>query len=403
MATVRIIQRSKKSLTLVIDRGVDPITKQRKKETRTLDTLDPEEAEAERLKVLAELAEGTYKPTSKSTVEEYFDYWFTTPAAKKLDPKTIEHYKDRLYTPRIKPWIGKKIIVKLTRDELYKFYEKIIEVGHLDNLKPENAGKPKKPISKTVIEHHHRFIRRVLNHALFEDEIIKKNVASHMVLPDPEQPDDYDPDEELVKVFTQDEITTLEEKAADNPHGPLVAVALRTGMRREELLALTWDCIDEKAGTIFIKKALSVTKEKGYRIKPTKNKQKRKIEATPEVFAALAKQSKMQAARKLRLGEHYRKDLNLVFCAEDGYYYHPNMPTRWFPKFCEEIGITRLTFHCLRHTHASHLLASGEDISFVSRRLGHSDIIITYKTYFHLIPMEKRKALEEFENRLKKK
>ncbi|WP_176772674.1 tyrosine-type recombinase/integrase [Sporomusa acidovorans] len=192
---------------------------------------------------------------------------------------------------------------------------------------------------------------------MFEDEIIKKNVASHMVLLDPEQPDDYDPDEELVKVFTQDEITTLEEKAIDNPHGPLLAVALRTGMRREELL-LTWDCVNEKEGTIFIKKALSVTKEKGYRIKPTKNKQKRKIEATPEVFTALAQQSKMQAAHKLRLGEHYRKDLNLVFCAEDGYYYHPNMPTRWFPNFCEKIGITRLTSHCLRHYVESQVMGS---------------------------------------------
>ncbi|MCE5286970.1 MAG: site-specific integrase [Pelosinus sp.] len=160
--------------------------------------------------------------------------------------------------------------------------------------------------------------------------------------------------------------------------------------------------LDEKEGTIFIKKALSWTTETGYRIKPTKNKQKRKIEVSPDVFAALARQSKAQATNKLRLGDLYRKDLNLVFCAEDGHYYHPNMPTRWFPKFCEKIGITRLVFHSLRHTHASHLLAAGEDISYVSRRLGHSDIAITYNTYFHLIPKEKRKSLEEFEKRLKK-
>lgn len=400
--TVRIIQRSKKTLSIVVDYGIDPVTKKRKKETRALGTLDEQVAEAERLRVMAEIAEGSYKPTSRSTLEEYIDYWFTTPIALKLDPKTREHYKT-LYDGRIKPWIGKKILFDLTRDDLNNFYKKIIEVGHLDNLKPAKAGEPKKPITKSVIEHNHRFIRRVLNHAKLEDEIIKKNVAERMVLPEPEPPDNYDPDEELVKVFSQDEIIKLEEKLSAEPHGPLVAVALRTGMRREELLALTWDCIDEKEGTIFIKKALSVTKEKGYRIKPTKNKQKRKIEATPEIFAALDKQFKMQAANRLRLGENYRKDLNLVFCAEDGYYYHPNMPTRWFPAFCEENGLTRLTFHCLRHTHASHLLASNEDISYVSKRLGHSNIVITFDTYFHFIPKEKRKALAEFEKRLKKK
>jgi integrase len=153
------------------------------------------------------------------------------------------------------------------------------------------------------------------------------------------------------------------------------------------------DCIDQKEGTVFIKKALSWTPVGGYRIKPTKNKQKRKIEATPEVFAALDRQSKLQAANKLRLGELYRKDLDLVFCNEEGFYHHPNIPTRWFPKFCEQIGINRFTFHCLRHTHARHLLSSGEDISFVSRRLGHSDMVITYSTYFHLIPKESKRRL----------
>lgn len=122
-----------------------------------------------------------------------------------------------------------------------------------------------------------------------------------------------------------------------------------------------------KKKALYSLKRLSLgTPVGGYRIKPTKNKQKRKIEATPKVFAALDRQSKLQAANKLRLGELYRKDLDLVFCNEEGFYHHPNIPTRWFPKFCEQIGINRFTFHCLRHTHASHLLSSGEDISFVS-------------------------------------
>lgn len=118
----------------------------------------------------------------------------------------------------------------------------MIEVGHMDNLKEKNVGKPFKPISKSLIEHNHRFIRRVLNYALFEDEIIQKNVANRLVLPEPEKPHDYDPDKELVKVLTQDEIIKLETELADNPYSNLIAVALKTGMRREELLALIWDC-----------------------------------------------------------------------------------------------------------------------------------------------------------------
>lgn len=401
MATVRIIQRSKKALTLVIDHGIDPITKKRKKENRTLDTVDMEVAEAERLKVLADLAEGAYKPTSKTTLKEYCEYWLTTPAAKKLEPKTIERYKECL-NGRIIPWIGHLKLATLKRSDLLNFYEKIIEVGHLSNLRKENSDKPKRPIGKTTLEHHQKLIHRILNYALYEDEIIKKNVADRIVLPEPERPEDYDPDEELVKVFTANEINKLEEAAVATPYGNMIAVALRTGMRREELLALTWDCIDKNDGTIFIKKALSCTREAGYKVKSTKNKKKRKIEATTEVLAAFERESKKQAAHKLRLGENYNKKLNLVFCREDGYFLHPNTPTSWFPDFCTEIGITKLNFHCLRHTHASHLLAAGEDISYVSRRLGHSDIFITYSTYFHFIPLEKREALKEMEKRFKK-
>jgi len=237
MATVTIVKRSQKTLTLIVDYGIDPVTKKRKKTYRALYTLDMGIAEAERLRVLAELANNTYKPDSKATIEEYFDYWFETPIAKKLDLNTQEHYK-LLYDSRIKPWIGKTKLAALTRGDLYDFYDLMIEVGHLDNLKPKNADKPKKSITKTTIEHYHRLIRRVLNHALLEDEIIRKNVANKMALPDPKADEDYDPDEELVKVLSQEEIQKLEETLINHNHGNLVAVALRTGMRREELLAV---------------------------------------------------------------------------------------------------------------------------------------------------------------------
>jgi integrase len=406
MATVRIIQRSKKSLTLVIDYGIDPVTQKRKKETRTLHTTDMEVAEVERLKVLAELAQGLYKPTSKVTVKEYFEYWFTTTAAKKLASKTIERYK-QCADLRIIPWIGHIKLCDLQRTDLQKFYDRIVEVGRLDNLKPnesEDNKKPKikKPIGKDTIAHHHRLIRRVLNHAVYEDEILTRNVAARINLPEPEQPDGYDPDEGLVKVFTADEISKLEKAAQPTPYSNLLSTALRTGMRREELLALTWDCIDFKKHTIFIKQALVYTKEKGYELKPTKNKKKRLIEVTEEVLNAFRSEACRQAPHKIRLKKKYDQEKKLIFCRENGYYMHPDTISSWFPEFCIECGVTRLNFHCLRHTHASHLLSAGEDISYVSKRLGHSSIHITYNTYFHFIPLEKREALKELEKRFKK-
>ena len=407
--TVRIERRSKKAFTLIIDHGIDPITKKRKKETQTVQTDDEEVAKLARLKILTDLAKKTYKPSSKATVEEYIEYWFTTPAAKRLAPKTLQGYRKNADL-RIIPWIGHIKIRELTRDDLNKFYGKIIEVGHLDNLKPpeidpvtgKEIPRKRKEVGKDTIEQHHRFIRRVLNHAIFEDEILERNVAARIVLPEPIK--EFNADEGLVKVFTSDEIIALENHIEKDqkaiPYKNIIKVDLRTGMRRGEILALEVDCVNFKNRTIFIKRSLSYTKEKGCFFKPTNGKKRRIIEVTDEVLDAIRDEFRRQAPHKLRLKNNYQKN-NLIFCREDGVNLHPDTISTLFPKLCKKAGVSELNFHCLRHTHASHLLAI-EDIAHVSKRLGHSDVSITYKTYFHLIPLEKRAALKDLEKRFKK-
>ena len=401
---VRLEKRHKTSWIIVVDKGIDPVTKKRIKERHSIKTDDPEVAEAERLKTELAILKGTYKHTDKTTLAAYIDRWFETSAAKGLASKTIERYK-QCADLRIKPWIGNIRLRDLKRTDLQSFYDRIIEVGHLDNLKPVKDGeeqkKEKRSIGNDTVAHHHRFIRRVLNHAVYEDEILERNVAARIKLPAVKAA--FDPDDDAVKVFTSSEIATLEEEAKSTPYAQLIAVALRTGMRREELLGLRWDAVNFKDKTILIKQALVRTKASGYEIKPTKNKKRRLIEATNEILNAFKAMARKQAPHKLRLGENYRRDLNLIFCREDGFYSHPDTISSWFPDFCKSIGVTRLSFHCLRHTHASHLLAAGEDLGFVSKRLGHSGVQITYQTYTHFIPMEKREALQELEKRFKKK
>lgn len=396
MTTVRIAQRSKKALTLIIDHGIDPVTQKRKKETRTLQTVDMEEAEIERLKVLTQLAEGSYKRTRKTILGEYIDYWFTTSVAKGLASKTIERYK-QCADLRIKLWIGHIKLCDLTRKDLMSFYEKIIEFGRMDN----KTTKKNVPVGKDTIAHHHRFIRRVLNHAVYEDEIIDKNVALKLKLPEPKTLHGFNADQEITKVFTSDEIMKLEESAKSTPYNNLLTVALRTGMRREELLALTHDCIDAVNHTVTIKQALIYTKEHGFEFKPTKNKKRRFIEITNLVLTAFKNEAKKQDEYKKRLENNYIEN-DLIFTNPDGSNLHPDQISSWFPKFCKSAEVSRLTFHCLRHTHASHLLATGEDISYVSKRLGHSSIHITYNIYFHFIPNEKREALQKLDERFKR-
>lgn len=404
MATVRLMQRSKKSTTIIVDYGIDPITKKRKKETMVV---PPEEAEEQRLKILLKLEKGTYKPSSKATLKEYAEYFFTTTTFKKLATKTKKRYKECAYG-RIIPWLGSKKIRELSRDDLKSFFQKVIDVGHLDNLKPPKDGeiRKRKEVKRATLEYLHSFISRLLNYAIYEDRILEQNVALKLDLPETkeEAEEDYDPDKGIIKVFTQDEIEKIESKAATEPKAApyvnLINIALRTGMRREELLGLRWEDINFKERTIFIRQALIHTKEEGYEFKSTKNQKRRIIEITSEVLEALRAEARRQAPFRLRLKDKFQNK-KLVFCREDGQPRHPDSVTSWFPSFCISIGVTRLGFHYLRHTHASHLLATKEDISYVSKRLGHSSIQVTYNTYFHLIPLEVRESLKELDKRFK--
>ena len=62
-------------------------------------------------------------------------------------------------------------------------------------------------------------------------------------------------------------------------------------------------------------------------------------------------------------------------------------------KFCRKVGAIELTCHGLRHTHASILLYQGVNIKYVSRRLGHSDIVTTLQTYQHILDeMEQKES-----------
>lgn len=414
LASAWLEKKYKSSYIINIDCGKDQITGKRKRITKSIKTDDEEVAKKEMNILLGQVESETYKPPSKITVKQFFEKWLTTPPALKLASKTFVSYQQCIKL-RIVPWLGNIKIEELKRSHLNEFYQRIIKEGRFDNRKEkkdpgsdEDTPPKKLPIGKETILYHHRVIHRILKDAMKED-LIQRNPADFVDLPEPEIAK-FDEDEGLIKVFTDKEVTALEEAAKTTPYYDLIFTALRTGMRRGELLALSWDAVDFDNNTIFIKRAIVYTKDKGLEFKPTKSKKRRKIEVTPAVMEVLKKRQTAQKIEKERIETSNKENSeeksypkhNLVFCWEDGSQMHPDTPSTWFPNFCNSINITRLTFHCLRHTHASHLLAEGEDISYVSKRLGHSAITITYDRYFHLIPMEKRKSLQDLDRKFKK-
>lgn len=75
-----------------------------------------------------------------------------------------------------------------------------------------------------------------------------------------------------------------------------------------------------------------------------------------------------------------------MFCSTGGRSLNPQSISQLFDRILARTDIPRVRFHDLRHTHASLLIADGEDVKVVSERLGHAHPAFTIHTYQHLLP-----------------
>ena len=91
------------------------------------------------------------------------------------------------------------------------------------------------------------------------------------------------------------------------------------------------------------------------------------------------------------------EDSGLVFTHEDGRPLHPYYISEIFRRLVQEAGLPHLTFHGLRHEHASLLLSAGVPITAVSKRLGHASAAITSDLYSHLLDDADRRMADAVE------
>lgn len=188
--------------------------------------------------------------------------------------------------------------------------------------------------------------------------------------------------EKEIEVFTKDEISLLlEAKHYQQIKKDMIILGYRTGMRLGEILTLRWEDINFNDKFLTVKRTLS-----GYE------------NNTPEITEPKTRKSR----RRIDLDEITLKMLNnrrevkegYVFCKKDGSIYSRQAIN--LPRMCKSVGIEPRSFHALRHTHATILLAAGIHPKIVQERLGHAKISTTLDTYSHLIPGMQHVAVDVF-------
>lgn len=178
----------------------------------------------------------------------------------------------------------------------------------------------------------------------------------------------------------------------------VILFGIATGARFSEIMGLTWDCVDFKNKTVTINKAWDFRDKND--LGNTKNfASVRTITIDQDTLNMLRELKKWQSEHSLKTGLRNKK--NLVFINTKMEVVTHNAVNKTLKNLCRKIGIQEVTTHCLRHTHASMLLYNGVNVKYISRRLGHKDILTTLQTYSHIIDEMEQKGSRQVDETMK--
>jgi len=171
-----------------------------------------------------------------------------------------------------------------------------------------------------------------------------------------------------------------------------VLTALYTGLRRGELLALKWANVDLDGKVLRVKEALTETATEIQVKTPKTDKGFRDVTLPDMVVDILRRHRQQQLEQRMALGLGRLPADALVFPRPDGTHQSPHDFSSAWGVVARSIGLPDVTFHALRHTHASQLIDAGVDIVVISRRLGHASPNVTLGIYAHMFRKSDDKA-----------
>jgi integrase len=341
--------------------------------------------------------------TSNMPLGKYLDYWLTTVAPERFKPSTLGSYAPitRVY---IVPALGRKPLNRLTPADVRRFLAGF-KTGcmccarGLDAKRPEEKREccavgrccKRLPSARTV-QYAHAVLRSALQNAVRE-ELLARNVARLVERP-------AVPHKE-VQPLTGPEARRLLRAARDHRLYPLWHLLISTGLRRGEVLALTWDDIDLETRQLRVRRNLQ--RVNGHLIfgTPKTARSRRTIALPTSCVARLRQHQERQAQVRADAGADWcpldDQPERLVFTSLTGTPLDPRNLNRSLAALCKRANLRPVRVHDLRHTAASLMLAEGVAVRTIMETLGHSTITMTLDTYAHLTETTLRDAADRMD------
>jgi integrase len=381
MAQGHIRPQSAGSWEIKFDLGRDPVTGRRVTKFVTFRGTK-RKAQEELTRLLGQRNDGSYVEPTKMTLAQYLHHWLEADTDRRVAARTAARYRG-IVEKNIIPKLGHVPVRKLTAVHIEAFEAKLRREGWVkarakQKIKEgeETPIQEKRGLSSQTALHIHRVLSQALGHAV-RLGVLFKNPARQVKPPRP-------PFREI-KILTKGEMTTVIDAAKEAGLYVPVLVALTTGVRRGELLALRWSDIDLKAASLTINQSLERIKGK-FVFKSPKTKTSRRTITLPVIpVEALREHYRVQLEERFKLGLG-RDPRGLVFSRADGQPMDPDTLSKAFRRLVAAAKVTPITFHGLRHTHISHLLMEGVHVKVVSERVGHANVNTTLTVYAAYIP-----------------
>lgn len=322
------------------------------------------EAKEALIKALGDRQRGLPIDPSRQTVADFLIRWLEDSVKGSTRPRTYECYAG-VINRHIIPAVGSLRLSKLSPQRLQRLYREKQETG----------------LTRTV-QLIHAVLHRALSQAL-KWGLVPRNVSDAVDRPRVARKE--------MQVLTPDQLNCLLEAARNDALHALYVMAVTTGLRQGELLALKWSDINLDIGTLQVQRQLQWLKGAASFTEPKSAKSRRSLVLPEMTIASLKKHRVRQNEARLAMGSVWH-DNDLIFCSSIGTALNQSNLTKRFHALLAKAGLTRIRFHDLRHTAATLLLQKGVHPKIVQEMLGHSQISLTLDTYSHVLPAMKREA-----------
>lgn len=309
---------------------------------------------------------------STQSLSDYLNYWMKEHVNLNCKYKTIELYKFYINN-HINPSLGNYKLTQLNHILIQQFINDL----------------HKKDYSRNTIKGILSVLKISLQMAVIPYDLLKDNSATNVKIPKQTINDE-------VKSLTFEEYSKIIEYYKFGTYQHLMLqISFTTGLRKSEVLGLTWDCIEFENRTLRVDKLLTY-RERIYVIETLKTKSSyRTIKISNSLLNLLKKYKIIQGENKLLFGEYYKdnnyigpdkkvySNIDFVVTKKDGSLINTGNVSNITNMLKKHLNID-FHFHMLRHTHATMLLEAGANIKDIQSRLGHKNINTTLDTYSHV-------------------